>query len=358
MNQGRCQSPSYCMLTTVIILFSSVQILFVQGLFFNATTRSLLWASTKEDKIHTKCYFGKTSVDGMHHEDLVSIEDCYPFSLTTDKKFLYWADWARQGIMRASLTDPNDIVKLVHTPHTTDGGGEYYGVYGLVKLIQENPADENSCKDKHGKTQNYEHKLQNNPADNQHQWAEEEEKGTGDIKDMNDASIANPEYTKESQDGQDQEAEGPMGSSGADRISGNEKDGEWVNNAGSSGDSEGREIENNIVDTDRIVMSVEHMQMKLQADSSSRRPMEKAKPVEAVTGVYNDKTKTDNVASPATQDLPSSERYVVFGLLLHKKKMYATYEVFVIGTHTEPFHSSVILYQCFLLRSKLPPLLL
>lgn len=45
---------------------------------------------------------------------------------------LYWADWSRQGIMRANISDPKSVIKLVHTPPSRDSHGYHNGVFGLV----------------------------------------------------------------------------------------------------------------------------------------------------------------------------------------------------------------------------------
>lgn len=70
-------------------------------------------------------------VNGLvEHQILVNLENCEPFSLINDKEYIYWADLDQKGIMRASLTNPDDIVKLVHTPKR----GMHLSVYGLTLL--------------------------------------------------------------------------------------------------------------------------------------------------------------------------------------------------------------------------------
>lgn len=239
----------------------------------------------------------------MHDEELISLENCYPFSLTSDEKYIYWADWGRQGIMRASLTDPSDIVKLVHTPRITSAEEEHFGVYGLAKLIRENSTNENSCK---GKDELQSHE------DNPHQEAEDKMKGSSELKEVPDLSPSNPESTKEKQDGEDPKAERPKKTPGADETKVNDgKDIELVENAGSSENSEERELEINSPHKDRIVASLK--KLLAQADAHSSKIKEEAQPksVETVTEVYNDNTQTDTFASHSTYNLPTTDGYVV-----------------------------------------------
>ncbi|XP_068217084.1 protein cueball-like [Palaemon carinicauda] len=111
--------------------------IFYQGLTYDIQGGKLLWAETIGDDFE-KSYcrivsyeFGQTLPE---REVLVSLENCYPFSLTTDENFIYWADWGQQGIMRASRKNPNDVVKLAHTPQIESKYGEHHGVYGLAIL--------------------------------------------------------------------------------------------------------------------------------------------------------------------------------------------------------------------------------
>ncbi|XP_050731137.1 low-density lipoprotein receptor-like isoform X2 [Eriocheir sinensis] len=284
---------------------------FYQGLSFDAATRNLLWAVTEGDELNSTCRIVKTSVDKMHDEELISLENCYPFSLTSDEKYIYWADWGRQGIMRASLTDPSDIVKLVHTPRITSEEEEHFGVYGLAKLIRENSANENSCKGK-DELQSHEDKMLQDPAENPHQEAEDKTKGSSELKGVLDVSSNNPESTKEGQDGQDPEAEGPKKNPGADETKVNDgKDTELVEDAGSSENSEEGEVEEVNSHKDRIVMSLKKLTLLAQADVLSAKTKEeaKSKSVEAVTEVYNDKTQTDMFASHSTYELPTTEGF-------------------------------------------------
>lgn len=111
--------------------------IFYQGLTYDIRGGKLLWAETVGDDVEQSyCRiisyeFGQTLPE---REVLVSLENCYPFSLTTDENFIYWADWGQQGIMRASRKNPDDVVKLVHTPQIDSKYGEHHGVYGLAIL--------------------------------------------------------------------------------------------------------------------------------------------------------------------------------------------------------------------------------
>lgn len=111
--------------------------IFYQGLTYDIMSGKLLWAETIGDKA-AKSYCRIISYEfgqgAPQQEVLVSLENCYPFSLITDENYIYWADWGRKGIMRASRKDPNNVVKLVHTPDTDSEYGEHHGVYGLAIL--------------------------------------------------------------------------------------------------------------------------------------------------------------------------------------------------------------------------------
>ncbi|KAK7072461.1 hypothetical protein SK128_012345 [Halocaridina rubra] len=126
--------------------------IYYQGLTFDVQNGKLLWAETIGD-MFDKSYcrivsyeFGQTVPE---QEVLVSLENCYPFSLTTDDKYIYWADWGQNGIMRASRNNPDHIVKLVHAPQTDTKYGGHHGVYGLA--ILDGPTDDaiqEACKGK------------------------------------------------------------------------------------------------------------------------------------------------------------------------------------------------------------------
>lgn len=240
----------------------------------------------------------------MNQEEVTSLENCYPFSLTSDDKYVYWADWGRQGIMRASLTDPKDIIKLVHTPHSIGEREEHFGVYGLAKLTKENPVDENSCKDKNGNAPNYEDMMPQNPTKNPQLETKEKTEGT-EIKEVPNASSDNTESINK-QDSQIKEAEEHKKNPVVD-----EKEPELEVDAGSSEHSEEIDLEeDSIIIKDRIVMNLEHMNLQPQGDAPSEESKEEVsfESVEVVTGVNNGKTQTDLLASESMYTLPPTKR--------------------------------------------------
>ncbi|XP_069940409.1 low-density lipoprotein receptor 2 isoform X2 [Cherax quadricarinatus] len=108
---------------------------YYQGLTYDFPHGALVWAETLGDNYTTSCCRIVTSPSrAAEHCELLSMENCFPFSLTVDEEYIYWADWGKQGIMRASLTNPDDVVKLVHTPSVISDISKHHGVYGLALL--------------------------------------------------------------------------------------------------------------------------------------------------------------------------------------------------------------------------------
>ena len=107
-----------------------------------------MWAVTHGDVSNSSCRIVSTSIDDGRHQDLVQLENCHPFSLAVDEKYVYWGDWSREGIMRASRSDPNDVVRLLITPR--DQGSGINGAYGIAKL-NVGKMVQNPCQDKEHK---------------------------------------------------------------------------------------------------------------------------------------------------------------------------------------------------------------
>ncbi|XP_042873432.1 protein cueball-like isoform X2 [Penaeus japonicus] len=115
------------------IVHQSNEDVFYQDLTYDATSGQLIWAETTSDEYSkSSCRIVSSGPSG--ERVLVSRDQCYPFSLTTDGSYVYWADWTQEGIMRASLTDPEDVVKLVHAPDFQSEFGKHFGVFGVVAL--------------------------------------------------------------------------------------------------------------------------------------------------------------------------------------------------------------------------------
>lgn len=114
-------------------LQADLYLLFFQGLFYDAAMESLVIGVTLgKESSNSSCRFTRRSVNGEQFQDLFSLDKCFPFSLSIENGMLYWADWGRQGIMRANISDPKSVIKLVHTPVSEDHHGIHHGVFGLV----------------------------------------------------------------------------------------------------------------------------------------------------------------------------------------------------------------------------------
>lgn len=259
-----------------------------QGLTFDDTSGSLVWAVTHGSYHNSTCRIVSTSEDEVHQE-LVNLENCYPFSLTVDEKYVYWADWNRQGIMRASRTDPSDVVKLVHTPHITVKT-EKLSVYGLVKINAGN--DQNSCQVKWGKSQNPAEPLKPEAA-------EERGKGTAKVKELHD--------DQKSTNDDDQKTEGEeIKLRTADPAESKGKNESKAANPAPAGHSDIEEVE---VNKDNRALEDQIVKDLRMADSPSVEQKQKAvlQPVDTVTRVYNGKTQAGMVALQSTDKVPTTD---------------------------------------------------
>ncbi|XP_037776508.1 protein cueball-like isoform X2 [Penaeus monodon] len=118
---------------TIVHQAKEGQDVFYQDLTYDAETGQIIWAETTTDSHeNSSCRIISSGESG--ERVLVSREQCYPFSLTTDGNYVYWSDFSQNGIMRVSLSDPEDVVMLVHTPGFKNNHGTYYGAYGIVAL--------------------------------------------------------------------------------------------------------------------------------------------------------------------------------------------------------------------------------
>ncbi|XP_045581307.2 low-density lipoprotein receptor-like isoform X2 [Procambarus clarkii] len=113
--------------------------IYYQGLTYDVTRGALIWGETiGNNYTESNCRIVSTPTREMEYHELLNLTNCFPFSLAVDEEYIYWADWARQGIMRASLNNRSDVVKLVHTPAIKTAFGWHHGAYGLSLLS--NPA--------------------------------------------------------------------------------------------------------------------------------------------------------------------------------------------------------------------------
>ncbi|XP_042206450.1 uncharacterized protein LOC121855535 isoform X2 [Homarus americanus] len=110
--------------------------IYYQGLTYDIRRRKLVWAETVGDKFDDKsqCHFVSLANGVKEPQELFNFENCFPYSVAIGDEYIYWADWSQQGIMRASLIDPKDVVKLVHTPAVGVESNKRHGVYGLALL--------------------------------------------------------------------------------------------------------------------------------------------------------------------------------------------------------------------------------
>lgn len=255
-----------------------------QGLAFDDTSGNLVWAATRGPEHNTTCSIATTSLDGKHQE-LVELGNCYPFSLTVDEKYVYWTDWGRQGIMRASRTDPSDVVKLVHTPHVFINKKKL-SVYGLVKM-NAGVVDQN-CKVKSDEDQT--------PADSfKSETAEEGEKDAAEVKALNDdQKSTNDDYQNTKAGDAEHRIADPA-----------EPKGKPANPASTAhSGSEAIEVnKDNDAYEDPIVEELRRI------DSLAVEPEETAEPqpVDTVTRVYNGKTQAGRLTSQSTDAVPPTE---------------------------------------------------
>ncbi|KAK4308220.1 hypothetical protein Pmani_020067 [Petrolisthes manimaculis] len=120
---------------------------YFQSLVYDAAKESLVFGVTLGDEDSTSsCRFTRRSVKGEQSQDLLDLDNCYPFSLGMEQDIIYWADWGRQGIMRANVSDPKSVVKLVHTPVMKDHHGTHNGAFGLVLWNTAHIIPSNSCR--------------------------------------------------------------------------------------------------------------------------------------------------------------------------------------------------------------------
>lgn len=102
---------------------------------FDISRGILVWAQTVGDEYRkSSCHILASAPEMKDPQMVLPLDNCYPFSLTVDEKYIYWTDWGQEGIMRASLTDPKDVVKLVHTPAVNSTSPPHHGAYGLTRL--------------------------------------------------------------------------------------------------------------------------------------------------------------------------------------------------------------------------------
>lgn len=287
---------------------------FYQGLTFDDTTRTLVWAVTHGDDLNSSCRIVSTSVDEGLHQDLVHLENCYPFSLTVDEKYVYWADWSRKGIMRASRSDPDDIARLLTTP--SEMKENYLGAYGIAKL-NVGKLVQIPCQDKEDKS-HHEDKTE----DSKSVTNEERGEDTAEIKKFHDDSSDNVESTKlKEEDDGEKTGEEIISDSSDFKEFGELQDGHHIkaekikNNIAEHAPTEYSGTENdknnhNIYE-DIIVKTFKQRNMLngSQADSPSAEPEQKTnqESVDTATKINGDETMTDTIASRSTYRVSSTE---------------------------------------------------
>ena len=248
-----------------------------------------MWAVT----YGTSCRIVTRSDDEMHDQELVNLENCLPFSLTVDEKYVYWADRSRQGIMRASRSNQSDVVMLLKTPPKTTYKAHYDGVYGLIK-IHAGSANQNSCQVKKEKSPHVD-QLQNSTKS---ETVTERPGGTVKAKEI----YSDPLDPKKIDD-QNTETEGSDGKSGKVKEHENEATNP-VTTVNPNTDKE--EIKKNTeVYKDEFVKSPTDKPIESQRDSSSVEP--ELEPVSTVTIYDNGTRQTDMFSSKPAYEVPTTE---------------------------------------------------
>ena len=103
-----------------------------QGIDYNWETNELIWAETEGDhEKKSSCRLVIHSSSGTR--TLIKLEMCYPFSLTSDSNFIYWSDWAREGIMKIDKNSL-ELTKIAHTPSIQSKHGGHNGAFGIINL--------------------------------------------------------------------------------------------------------------------------------------------------------------------------------------------------------------------------------
>lgn len=125
----------YCNCIIVIaVLIQSKSFFFFQGIDYDPIYNQLIWAETDGDKPEeSSCRIMIKSLSTGIESELLSLDTCYPFSLTSDQDYIYWSDWAKLGIMRISRKNPEgSLIKLVNSPPFESEEGVHMSVFGIT----------------------------------------------------------------------------------------------------------------------------------------------------------------------------------------------------------------------------------
>lgn len=112
---------------------------YFMGITFDISSGAVIWGEMEGKELGAPCRILSSEFGGSSDQEavitqLAELDNCYPFELTSDEEYIYWADWSRNGIMRLSKTNPNEIVKIVDAPKVVSDEGTHHGVFGLTLL--------------------------------------------------------------------------------------------------------------------------------------------------------------------------------------------------------------------------------
>jgi len=107
------------------------------GMTYDMSSGAVIWSETEGKELGSTCRIMSSEFRGASdHEatvtQLAELDNCYPFALTSDDEYIYWADWSRNGIMRLSKSNPDQIVKILDAPKVESDEGTHHGVFGLT----------------------------------------------------------------------------------------------------------------------------------------------------------------------------------------------------------------------------------
>ncbi|CAL4065048.1 unnamed protein product, partial [Meganyctiphanes norvegica] len=109
------------------------------GMTYDIYSGHVIWGETEGKELGSTCRIMSSDFRGTSdHEPVITqlaeLDNCYPFALTSDNEYIYWADWSRNGIMRLSKTNPDQIVKILDAPKVESDEGTHHGIFGLTVL--------------------------------------------------------------------------------------------------------------------------------------------------------------------------------------------------------------------------------
>ncbi|XP_045133712.1 protein cueball-like isoform X3 [Portunus trituberculatus] len=297
---------------------------FYQGLTFDDTTRTLVWAVTHGNDLDSSCRIVSYSVDDDRHQDLVQLEKCHPFSLTVDENYVYWADWSREGIMRASKSDPNNVTRILDTP--PDKRMSILGAYGIAKL-NVGKMVQMPCQDKKDES-HHEDKSVNN---------DERFEGVAEIKETQNGSSDNVESVELKKERDDQKTDEEIVPESADDMESKdvhikvEEIKPMIPEHTTTEHSDTKNDKNNV---DVKTFKDRTMLNGFQTDSPSIEPQQKInqESADTATNTYNDETQTDSLASLSTYGVAVEECVPRYNYLAMIVVLAATTVMFLCST--------------------------